>query len=258
MTELAKPYILSAYQNGRELITYCDGAEYEPQKHYVIIEPPAVGWTAAPKLAELGFKPYEDYYDTTNPHMWGLPVDWKFGETSIGKCTFYNNPEQLRFAGMLFFTSVGRFCSINETVYFQHNHPMNMLGTGRFQQLFDMDKQAEYFQTAKADVKNSPNSAEKITIGNDVWIGANVFINVSRCSKIGDGAIIAAGSIVNADVPPFAVVAGTPAKVKKYRYTERQIETLLRVKWWDWSDAEIKANADLLIHPEKFFQTFND
>jgi aminocyclitol acetyltransferase len=256
MTEIAQPYILSTYQNGRDIIAYRGGAELSPDKHYVIIESPENGWTASPKLADLGFKPYEDYYDRTNPHMWGLPIDWKLGEASIGKCTFYNNAERLSFAGALFFTSVGRFCSINETAYFQHNHPMNMLGTGRFQQLFDMDKQMEYFQTAKADIKNSPNPTEKITIGNDVWIGANVFVNVSRCSSIGDGAIIAAGSVVNSSVPPFAVVAGAPAKVKRYRYTDAQIETLLRVKWWNWSSAEIRANADLLIYPEKFFEAY--
>jgi aminocyclitol acetyltransferase len=192
------------------------------------------------------------------PIMWGLPFDWKIGETPIGKCSFFGlgdfSPNMSMAIG-LFFTSVGRFTSINEMVFFQHNHPMNMLSTGRFQQLLPFDKQMQYFQKAKEDPA-SPNPSEKITIGNDVWIGANAFINVSRCKSIGDGAIIAAGAIVNDDVPPYAVVAGIPGKIKKYRYTPEQIETLLRVKWWDWSNDEIAKNADLLLSPELFFERY--
>lgn len=56
----------------------------------------------------------------------------------------------------------------------------------------------------------------KLTIGNDVWIGNRVII-LSHVSRIGDGAIIGAGAVVTKDVPDFAVVAGNPARVIKYR-----------------------------------------
>jgi UDP-3-O-[3-hydroxymyristoyl] glucosamine N-acyltransferase len=132
---------------------------------------------------------------------------------------------------------------------------MNMIGTGRFQQKFAPEKQMKYFQRAKED-PNVSNPTEKIAIGNDVWIGANTFINTSKCKVIGDGAIIAAGAVVNDDVPPYAIVAGVPGKVKKYRYTPEQIDVLLRVKWWDWDDATLVENAEEMMYPERFFEKF--
>ena len=66
-----------------------------------------------------------------------------------------------------------------------------------------------------------------MTIGNDVWIGHNV--NIMGGVNIGDGAIIAAGAVVTKDVPPYAIVAGVPATIKRYRFSERIIERLLRV-----------------------------
>ncbi|MDR0819725.1 MAG: CatB-related O-acetyltransferase [Oscillospiraceae bacterium] len=258
MTQQALPYILTTFPGGREVVTYSSDAEFSPDKHYVLIEPPTNGWEAAPKLAERGFKPYLDYYDKTNPHLWGLPVDWEYHGTRIGKCTFFGLGElspNMDMSIALFFESIGRFCSINETAFFQHNHPMNMIGTGRFQQMFAFDKQMKYLQRAKED-PNNINPSEKLTIGNDVWIGANTFINTSKCSGIGDGAIIAAGAVVNSDVPPYAIVAGVPGNIKKYRYTPEQIEILLRVKWWDWDDETIDANSELLLYPDLFFERF--
>ena len=60
---------------------------------------------------------------------------------------------------------------------------------------------------------------------------------------IGDGAIIGAGSMVTKNVPPFAIVAGNPSKIVKYRFTEEQIEKLLQISWWDWEEDKIKDNA---------------
>ena len=89
-----------------------------------------------------------------------------------------------------------------------------------------------------------------LIIGNDVWIGANVFINSSTVASIGDGAIVGAGAVVLEDVPPYAIAVGVPAKIKRYRYTPETIETLLRVKWWEWSVEKINENADAIISPE--------
>jgi tetrahydrodipicolinate N-succinyltransferase len=72
---------------------------------------------------------------------------------------------------------------------------------------------------------------QRVTIGNDVWMGHNV--NVLGGVTVGDGAIIAAGSIVTKDVPPYGIVAGVPATLKRLRFPEKTVERLLRVKWWD-------------------------
>lgn len=80
-------------------------------------------------------------------------------------------------------------------------------------------------------------------IGNDVWIGCNA--TILRGVTIGDGAVIGANSLVNKDVPPYAIVGGTPARVLKYRFTEDIIERLLTIKWWDMPVALISENADL-------------
>ena len=71
-----------------------------------------------------------------------------------------------------------------------------------------------------------------IEVGNDVWIGANAII-LPKGGKIGTGAIIGAGAVVTKDVPPYAIVAGIPAKIIKYRYDNEIIEKLLASKWWD-------------------------
>ncbi len=73
---------------------------------------------------------------------------------------------------------------------------------------------------------------EEPIIGNDVLIGSNVVI--SRGVKVGDGAIITANSFVTEDVPPYAIVGGTPAKIIRFRFTETIIEELLVLKWWNY------------------------
>lgn len=70
----------------------------------------------------------------------------------------------------------------------------------------------------------------RVEIGNDVWIGDNVVI---LKGKNGDGAVIGAGAVVTRDVPPYAIVAGNPARVIKYRFDDETIRKLLKEKWWD-------------------------
>lgn len=79
-----------------------------------------------------------------------------------------------------------------------------------------------------------------IVVGNDVWMGYNSLIK--NGVKIGDGAIIAANAVVVKDVPPYAVVAGNPAKVVKMRFDNTTIERLLNISWWNWGIEKINAN----------------
>ncbi|CAH0530973.1 2,3,4,5-tetrahydropyridine-2,6-dicarboxylate N-acetyltransferase [Allocatenococcus thiocycli] len=85
---------------------------------------------------------------------------------------------------------------------------------------------------------------EQVIIGNDVWVAAGAVI--TRGVTIGDGAVIAANAVVTKDVPPYAIVAGSPAKIIKYRFTDDVISLLLELKWWSWSLDKIKENYTLL------------
>lgn len=87
-----------------------------------------------------------------------------------------------------------------------------------------------------------PEKKNFVKIGNDVWLGANAIILPGV--TIGDGAIIGAGAVVTKDVPPYAIVAGVPAKVLRYRYTKEQIRKLLKIAWWNWDEKKIFDNMD--------------
>lgn len=86
-------------------------------------------------------------------------------------------------------------------------------------------------------------------IGNDVWIG-NAAI-VLRGVTVGDGAVIAAGAVVTKDIPPYAIVAGCPAKIIKYRFEDKKIQELLELKWWNWSDEQIRDSYKFFTGDEK-------
>ena len=76
-----------------------------------------------------------------------------------------------------------------------------------------------------------------------VWVGCNVLIKAGI--TIGDGAVIAMGSVVTQDVPDFAIVGGVPAHVIKYRFSEEQRVALTQRKWWNQDIKWIEKNAHL-------------
>jgi acetyltransferase-like isoleucine patch superfamily enzyme len=110
------------------------------------------------------------------------------------------------------------------------------------------------FVILSASIKNMPNIFTKapdahnskgdVKIGNDVWIGKNA--SILGGVTIGDGAVVGAFSVVTKDVPPYAIVAGNPAKLIHMRFDDETISQLLKIKWWTWSSQRIKENAALL------------
>ncbi len=100
-----------------------------------------------------------------------------------------------------------------------------------------------------------PSKGDFVKIGSDVWIGACSII--LPAVTIGDGAIIGAGAVVTHDVPAFGVVAGVPAKLIRFRYSENQIKSLLSIHWWNWSDDKIVKNIDFFYDDiDKFIERF--
>ena len=76
-------------------------------------------------------------------------------------------------------------------------------------------------------------------IGNDVWIGLGAI--VLSGVAVGDGAVIGAGGVVSKAVPPYAIVAGNPAQIIRYRFDGATRRRLLALQWWEWSDEQIAA-----------------
>ena len=122
--------------------------------------------------------------------------------------------------------------------------------------LFLMDVDKDYRQVCMGalsafqgrDFKTKMNRRRKgqIIIQNDCWIANGV--TIMSGVTVHNGAIIAARSVVTKDVPPYAIVAGNPAKVIKYRFDKQQIQDLQQIAWWDWSQDKIKENAELFHH----------
>lgn len=137
---------------------------------------------------------------------------------------------------------VGKFCSISGAVRLgMGTHTLDKLSTSP---IFTERHNSTKHQWT--DVQTD-NPFKRVTVGNDVWIGTGVM--VMGGVAIGDGAVIGAGAIVTKDVPPYAVVAGVPAKVIRYRFTDEEIQTLEEVKWWNQTDDELRNNISLFQEP---------
>ncbi len=157
------------------------------------------------------------------------------GDVKIGRCTSLWGPNLDIVSRPELPLSIGSFCSVARNVSmqtFNHNHKKAttyFIGNNIFNEKWD----------------NERIGKGAIEIGNDVWIGTHSVILGGV--KIGHGAVIAANSVVTKDIPPYAIAAGSPAKVIDYRFDEQMIKMLLKLEWWNWTDAEIKSR-------KKFFE----
>lgn len=135
---------------------------------------------------------------------------------------------------------IGNFSRIGRnTIIGPGRHPMNLLTSHNI-----FYKKNKAWKANKKWVANIDFEEEKTSlIGNDVWVGLNCIIMDGV--KIGDGAIIAAGSVVTKDVLPFSIVGGIPAKHIKETFPKEIQDRLLEIKWWDLPDEEITKRIDL-------------
>lgn len=140
-------------------------------------------------------------------------------------------------------TDIGQFCSIAQGASISlGRHPASKF-VSTHPAFFSVNKQAGF---TFADQSYFDEMGTTF-IGSDVWIGANAVVMDNL--NIGDGAIIGAGAIVTKDVPPYAIVAGNPARLIRYRFNEAQIAFLLAFKWWDkdwdWLQAHFRDLHDI-------------
>ncbi len=136
---------------------------------------------------------------------------------------------------------VGAFTSISRRAYIlssRANHRLDRVSTFPAHLMF-------------AGAKMEPRPEKPTRIGNDVWVGLEAIILPGI--TIADGAVIAAGTVVTKDVPPYAVVGGNPATILKFRFRPEIIAALLQIRWWDWTDEKIAANRDLFDGPVEEF-----
>ncbi len=123
--------------------------------------------------------------------------------------------------------TIGRYVSIASGVrVFLRNHPLDRLSLHPF-----------FFNSQLGWIKKDSLAFGTLEIGHDAWIGANALITTG-CKSIGIGAVVAAGAVVTKNVPDFAIVAGNPARLLRYRFTESAIATILASRWWEKSAAE--------------------
>jgi acetyltransferase-like isoleucine patch superfamily enzyme len=136
--------------------------------------------------------------------------------------------------------NIGKFCSIAEdiTIFIGAYHRMDWISTYPFGHV-----NTDIFPKVKKG-NGHPHSKGDVNIGNDVWIatGAVILSGVN----VGDGAVIAAYSVVTKDVPPYTIVAGNPAKEIRKRFDDETIDKLLKLKWWTKSEKEINEISDIL------------
>lgn len=155
-------------------------------------------------------------------------------ELHIGRNTSLWGPN-IDIYSMLNTVRIGSFCSIARNVSMQeYNHRMDRCST--------------YFFSSNifgAGMEQDIESRGPITIGNDVWIASHVVIGSG--ATIGDGVVVGANSVVQGNVPPYAVVAGSPARVIRYRFDESIIARLMEIRWWEWEDERIQKNRELFL-----------
>jgi len=134
--------------------------------------------------------------------------------------------------------TIGRYSSIGAGVrIWQRHHPIDWLS-----------QHPIFFNAAVGYVKEDLISMPPVEIGNDAWVGNNVIV-LPGCKRIGDGAVIGAGTILTKDVPDFAIVTGVPGRIMRYRFPEEVRERIKASAWWDLPVEKVVEHLEDMQHP---------
>ena len=174
----------------------------------------------------------------------------KSAQISVGDYTYYDDPagaEEFEQRNVLYAygpeqLEIGRYCALGEGVRFLMagaNHAM--LGPSTFPFGIFGEPWAERTMDL---VMGAPSRGDTV-VGNDVWLGYGTIVMPGV--TIGDGAIVAAASVVVSDIPPYAIAGGNPARVIRQRYDDADVDRLLRAAWWDWPAELVTEHARTIM-----------
>ena len=164
----------------------------------------------------------------------------------VGDYTYYDDPESVEnFNNNVLYhfdfigdkLIIGKFCQIAANVRFimnGANHATDGFSTFPFCA----------FGNEWKDVPLTPDYKGDTVIGHDVWIGYNAIVMPGV--QIGNGAIIASGSVVTKDIEPYCIVGGNPAKLIRKRFNDETISKLIKLAWWDWPFDKITQYAQAI------------
>ncbi|WP_448560896.1 CatB-related O-acetyltransferase [Trichothermofontia sp.] len=168
----------------------------------------------------------------------------------IGDYTYYDDPEDSEnfernvlyhfpFIGDKLI--IGKFCAIARGVKFIMNGANHAMGGFSTYPFFIFNNGWE--RVTAAD--DAALMKEDTVVDNDVWLGYEAVIMPGV--PIGDGAIVAAKSVVTKAVPPYAIVGGNLAQILRYRFADETIAQLLEIAWWHWEIAKISRNLEAIV-----------
>lgn len=196
----------------------------------------------------FGPNPNQPYPMAEHPRVCFIKNFIKSPNIIVGDYSYYDDPiDPQNFEKNVLYNYgtdkliIGKFCAIATNVQFimnGANHKLDGISTYPFP-IF-----GQGWEIAMDKLMSLPSRGDTV-IGNDVWIGYESVIMPGV--SIGDGAIIAGKSVVVSDVPAYTVFGGNPARKIKQRFSDSEIETLLKLRWWDWEIEKITRNIPIIM-----------
>ena len=202
-------------------------------------------------MTEIGPDPNRPYPMTDHRRVCFIKNFIKSPNIIVGDYSYYDDPiDPENFEKNVLYNYgnerliIGKFCAIATNVKFIMNganhkidgisaYPFPVFGNG--------------WETAMNLLIELPSKGDTV-IGNDVWIGYESLIMPGV--KIGDGAVIAAKSVVVKDIPAYTVVGGNPAHPIKQRFSDEEVAQLLEIRWWDWEIDKISRHVSIIMQSD--------